>query len=139
MEFRHSKNIQIRFGDVDLMGHVNNAVQLSYFDLARMDYFEGIYNQTIDWQEAALIVAHLEIDYLAPILLKDKVEVRTKITRIGTKSVGLRQQIVDRITGQVKTESTQVMVGFSPKRGESIVVPDVLKIRIQEFEGEVLV
>ena len=74
MNCNHKKKIQIRFGDIDIMGHVNNGVQLSYLDLGRLDYFEQVYGQTIDWNDAALLVAHLEIDYLAPILLKDKIE-----------------------------------------------------------------
>jgi len=138
MEFKHIKKIQIRFGDIDLMGHANNGVQLSYLDLARMDYFQQVYGQVIDWNDSALIVAHLEIDYLSSITLSDKIEVHTKIHRIGTKSVGLYQNIVDSVTGEIKTKTSQVMVGYSQKLGESIAVPETLKIRIREFEKEVV-
>lgn len=138
MEFRHIKKIQIRFGDIDLMGHVNNGVQLSYLDLARMDYFQQVYGQVIDWNDSALIVAHLEIDYLSSITLHDKIEVHTRIHRIGNKSVGLYQNIVDAVTGEIKTKTSQVMVGYSQKLGESISVPETLKIRIREFEKEVV-
>ncbi len=134
MNCNHKKKIQIRFGDIDIMGHVNNGVQLSYLDVGRLDYFEQVYGQTINWNDAALIVAHLEIDYLSPILLKDQIEVHTRIHKIGTKSVGMTQTIIDRITGEVKTQTTQVMVAFSQKLGESIEVPETLKIRIREFE-----
>ena len=130
----HKKKIQIRFGDVDMMGHVNNGVQLSYLDLARLAYFEQVYGQTIDWKDAALIVAHLEIDYFSPILLKDNIEVHSCIHKIGTKSVGMTQNIVDADTGDIKTKTTQVMVAFSQNLGESIEVPEILKIRIREFE-----
>ena len=138
MEFKHIKKIQIRFGDIDLMGHANNGVQLSYLDLARMDYFQQVYGQVIDWNDSALIVAHLEIDYLSSITLNDKIEVHTKIHRIGNKSVGLYQNIVDSVTGEIKTKTSQVMVAYSQKLGESIPVPETLKIRIREFEGEAL-
>ncbi|MDE5423442.1 acyl-CoA thioesterase [Ancylomarina sp. DW003] len=134
MDFNHKKRIQIRFGDIDIMGHVNNGVQLSYLDLGRLDYFEQVYGQTIDWNDAALIVAHLEIDYLSPILLKDKIEVHTCIHKIGTKSVSMTQNIVDIATGEIKTRTNQVMVAYSQKFGESIEVPETLKIRIREFE-----
>jgi len=134
MDFNHKKKIQIRFGDIDIMGHVNNGVQLSYLDLGRLDYFEQVYGQTINWNDAALIVAHLEIDYLSPILLKDHIEVHTCIHKIGNKSVGMTQNIVDAITGEIKTKTSQVMVAYSQKLGESISVPETLKIRIREFE-----
>ena len=138
MEFKHTKKIQIRFGDIDLMGHANNGVQLSYLDLARMEYFQKVYGQVIDWNDAALIVAHLDIDYLSPIMLNDKIEVHTKIYKIGNKSVSLHQNIVDSVSGELKTRTSQVMVAFSAKLGESIMVPETLKIRIREFEGEVV-
>ncbi len=138
MKFKHTKKIQIRFGDIDLMGHANNGVQLSYLDLARMEYFQKVYGQVIDWKDAALIVAHLEIDYLSPIMLNDKIEVHTKIYKMGNKSVSLHQDIVDSISGEIKTKTSQVMVAFSSKLGESILVPDTLKIRIREFEDEVV-
>lgn len=137
MNCNHKKKIQIRFGDIDIMGHVNNGVQLSYLDLGRLDYFEQVYGQTIDWNDAALIVAHLEIDYLAPILLKDKIEVHTRIHKIGNKSVGMTQSIIDAISGDIKTKTTQVMVAYNQELGESIAVPETLKIRIRAFEGVV--
>ncbi|MCY1635085.1 acyl-CoA thioesterase [Marinifilum sp. D737] len=138
MEFRHIKKIQVRFGDIDLMGHANNGVQLSYLDLARMDYFQQVYGQVIDWNNSALVLAHLEIDYLSSITLQDKIEVHTRIHKLGNKSVGLYQNIVDSVTGEIKTKTSQVMVGYSQKLGESIPVPETLKIRIREFEKEVV-
>ena len=134
MNCNHKKKIQIRFGDIDMMGHVNNGVQLSYLDLGRMDYFEKVYGQTINWNDAALLVAHLEIDYLSPILLRDKIEVCTQIHKIGNKSVSMTQNIVDSNTGELKTKTTQVMVAYSQELGKSIEVPETLKIRIREFE-----
>jgi acyl-CoA thioester hydrolase len=138
MEFKHIKKIQIRFGDIDLMGHANNGVQLSYLDLARMDYFQQVYGQVIDWNDSALIVAHLEIDYLSSITLHNKIEVHTRIHKIGNKSVQLFQNIVDSVTGEIKTKTSQVMVAYSQKLAESIPVPETLKIRIREFEKEVV-
>ena len=62
----------------------------------------------------------------------------TKIYKIGNKSVSLHQNIVDSSSGEIKTKTSQVMVAFSGKLGESILVPETLKIRIREFEGEVV-
>jgi acyl-CoA thioester hydrolase len=69
--------------------------------------------------------------------LHDKIEVHTRIHKIGNKSVSLYQNIVDSVTGEIKTKTSQVMVAYSQKKGESILVPDTLKIRIREFEKEV--
>lgn len=139
MEFKHIKKIQIRFGDIDLLGHVNNGVQLSYLDLARMDYLMQVYGEDIEWKDSALIVAHLTIDYLSSITLNDKVEVHTRIYKIGNKSIALYQNIVDTMSGEIKTKTSQVMVAYDPKNGKSVPLTEILKTRIEEFEGEMAV
>ncbi len=136
MNFKHKTPVQIRFSDMDMMGHANNGVQLSYLDLARVHYFNELFGTYVDWNEAILIVAHLEIDYLAPIMLNDSIEVHTKIIKIGNKSVQMLQNIVDAKTGEVKTKTKQVMVGFSKNKGISIPVPEFFKERITQFEEE---
>jgi len=135
MQFNHNTDIQIRFGDIDMMGHVNNGIQLSYLDIARMNYFMKIYAQSINPKDVSPIVARLEIDYLAPILLMDKVYVETKISKIGNKSLSLCQNIINKTTGKILTKTSQVMVCFSAKKQESISVPDILRMRIEEFEN----
>lgn len=139
MDFNHSTDIQIRFGDIDMMGHVNNGIQLSYLDVARMQYFMGIFGQTINPQDVSPIVAHLEIDFLAPIFLMDTISVETKISRIGNKSLNISQNIINKLTGKILTQTNQVMVCYSPKNKESINIPEILRIRIEEFEKVSLV
>jgi len=84
MEYR--KKINVRFADIDSMGHVNNATYLSYFEEARIDYFEKSFDGEWDWQKDGIILVKNEVEYLVPIFLNDKVEVLTKIINVGTKS-----------------------------------------------------
>ena len=84
MEYR--KKINIRFADIDSMGHVNNATYLSYFEEARIDYFEKSFEGEWDWQKDGIILVKNEIEYMVPIFLNDKVEILTKIINVGTKS-----------------------------------------------------
>ncbi|MCT4615971.1 MAG: acyl-CoA thioesterase [Marinifilaceae bacterium] len=135
MNFKHKLPIQVRFGDIDLMQHVNNGVQLSYLDTARLDYFNNVFpNNSINWEEEALIVAHLEIDYLSSITMETQIEVQTKISKLGNKSISLEQNICNRKTGDVITQTKQVMVAFNSKLKQSIEVPEHLKLKIKEFE-----
>ncbi len=69
-------------------------------------------------------------------MLNDSIEVHTKIIKIGNKSVQMLQNIIDAKTGDIKTKTTQVMVGFSKNKGISIPVPDFFKERISQFEEE---
>ncbi|MFI5218550.1 MAG: acyl-CoA thioesterase [Bacteroidia bacterium] len=80
--------IQIRFCDVDKMNHVNNAVYLSYLELARLNYFKEV-SAKIDWYSVGVIFARMEIDYRIPVMLNDKIFVKTHCSRIGNKSFNL--------------------------------------------------
>ena len=84
--FKHKTLIQIRFKDVDMMGHVNNANHLTYFELARVHYFDEIVKERIDWSKQGIILAHMEVDYKMPILLTDKVYVFSRISKFGYSS-----------------------------------------------------
>ncbi|MDG1262127.1 MAG: acyl-CoA thioesterase, partial [Flavobacteriales bacterium] len=65
--------VEVRFGDIDVMGHVNNAVYLSYFEQARMAFFKELIGGEWDWNEAGILLARNEVDYIQPILLSDQV------------------------------------------------------------------
>ena len=80
--------IQIRFPDIDCMGHVNNAVYLSYIEKARIDFSERL-PLNINWRETGFILAQTQINYRHPALLNDNISVRTWCTRVGTKSFDL--------------------------------------------------
>ena len=49
--FKHFSPVHIRFNDIDILGHVNNAVQQYYFDIARLDYFRDVFKEAVDWKE----------------------------------------------------------------------------------------
>lgn len=85
--------ITIRFRDTDTMGHVNNAVYLSYFELARMDYFDKMMDSRWDWTKDGIILARNEIDYLAPIFLLDKIHIETEVVHVGNSSFTMAYQI----------------------------------------------
>ena len=90
--------IQMRFADVDMLGHVNNVNQQHYFDLVKSDFFRRVLG------------------------MEDPIVVTTCVDRIGHKSFTLRQQIVDTRTREVRTECTTVLVAFDFERQESIEI-----------------
>jgi acyl-CoA thioester hydrolase len=69
--------IQVRFRDLDALGHVNNAVYLTYLEVARAAYFSRL---EPDWVgKGHFILARAEVDFLRPILLEDPVEVGVRV------------------------------------------------------------
>ena len=115
--------IQMRFADVDMLGHVNNVNQQHYFDLGKSDFFRRVLGMKHVWKSEGLIMVSTRTDYRGQIRMEDPIVVTTCVDRIGHKSFTLRQQIVDTRTREVRTECTTVLVAFDFERQESIEIP----------------
>ena len=85
--------INIRFSDIDMAGHVHNSKYLCYFELGRIDFLSKIAGKEWNWKQNGIVLAKNELDYLSPIYLTDKVYVVTKCDQIGNKSFILSYEI----------------------------------------------
>lgn len=102
--------IQVRFADCDLMGHVNNAVYLSYFEQARMHYFAEMVDENWDWKKDGIILVKNEVTYLKPILLHDTPLIYVKLASIGTSSFTLVYSV--EAGGEAVAEGASKLVCF---------------------------
>ncbi len=134
--YKHKTQIQIRFKDVDSMGHVNNANHFTYFEIARVNYFNEVVNETINWSKQGIILAHMEIDYRNPILLTDEVWVYTGIIHFGVKSFEVGYQIIRIVNGVEITaaEGKSVQVCFDYETNTTIPIPDIWKQKVFAYE-----
>ncbi len=134
VKFLHKTPIQIRFNDVDIMAHVNNSVYQNYFDMARLQYFEMIFEQKMNWEEKALVLAKITIEYFNPIFLGEEIMVVSKVYKLGNKSLQMKQEIVNAITKEVKAKNDAVLVAFLSKENEAVELPDDWRNKIIKFE-----
>ena len=116
--------IQVRFADLDVMGHVNNSVYLSYFEMTRVHYFKELVGTRWDWRKEGVLLVRNEIDYLKPILLNDEPEVYMSLEKIGEKSISLLYEI--KINHEVYTKGRSVLVCFNSVEGKTIPVPKAM-------------
>ncbi|MCU6768978.1 acyl-CoA thioesterase [Barnesiella propionica] len=133
--FKHEVPLQLRFNDIDLLGHVNNSVYFTFYDLGKARYFEAVRREHIDWRKADVVVANVNADFLSPIFSREPVAVRTTVEEIGNKSLRMLQQIVNTQTGEVKSICRTVMVGFDIARGTAAEISEEWKKSVSEFEG----
>jgi acyl-CoA thioester hydrolase len=82
----HRTDIQVRFGDTDALGHVNNASFASFAELARLDFLTRFGGSV-----RSLILASLYIDFRRQVAFTDEVYVETVVEKLGTSSVTLAQ------------------------------------------------
>lgn len=115
---------EIRFADIDVMGHVNNAVYLSYFEQARMNYFHNLLSGEWDWKKDGILLARNEIDYQKPITLHDKIEIEVWCDEVGNKSFSMKYRFKNAKTGEVTTTGKSVLVSYNYLEQKSMIVPD---------------
>lgn len=134
--FRHITPIEIRFADLDAMGHVNNSVYLTYIEMARVKYSDTVLGTNVDFSKDGFILARATVDFIVSIELHDKIHVATRCSRMGTKSFDLEYEIIKTNEGQpvVVAKGTTVCVGYNYAEKKSIVIPDEWKKRIEAYE-----
>ena len=134
--FRHSSKVEIRFVDVDAFGHVNNAHYLTYFEQARVLYFNEVVGWQYDWSRHGIILARAEINYVMPVLFRDDVRIYTRCSRLGTKSFDMEYRLM-KIENEKETllaDGVTVMVAFDYEKHKSIELPVEWRDAVDKFE-----
>jgi acyl-CoA thioester hydrolase len=107
----------VRFRDVDALGHVNNAVFLTYLEEARIGYLLPFGADVTN-----MILARVEIDFKAPLRTGDEIEVGVRPSGMGTKSFELTYEVRrgETVAAQAKT----VLVSYDYETGRPVEVPE---------------
>lgn len=135
-DFRFIHPIVVRYGDLDPQGHVNNAAFLTYLEHARVAYIQelGLWDGG-SFLEIGIILARIELDYIAPILITDAVEVGLRTSRLGNKSLDMEYVIRNAESGQLFAEARTVQVAYDYQSGRTIPVQEEWRKVLSEYEG----
>ena len=133
---RHVTPISVRWGDMDAMGHVNNAKYFTYCESARMSYFAAV---LMDEHRAAErhgpALAATSLNFRRQVHHPAELEVFTRVTEIGRSSFKMELEIFQRGTDDRVADGTAVIVWVDYAQGKSIPLPESLKEEIRRFEG----
>lgn len=110
--------IQVRFSDLDFLGHVSNSVYAQYFDLARIDFFNEVDKLS---KTPHNVIASVKMDMLREIRFDHEVVVDTWCSHVGNKSMTIEHHIY--ADGECATTSSSVVVGFDRKTRVAIALP----------------
>lgn len=134
--FRHHVSIEVRFGDLDAMGHVNNAKYLTYLETARIRYVHEVCAPHTNWSELGMILAKVVIEYKAPLLYDDRVEVYTRVSRIGNKSFEIEHVVMRTADGLSEAAAlcATTLVSYDYQHKCTMPVPDSWRERILAYE-----
>ena len=129
--------IEVRYGDLDPQGHVNNAKHLTYFEQARIAYFIelGLFTKDQSFMDIGVILADVHITYLAPLYFGQNIKVGVHISKLGNKSMTWEQNVVDADTGKELAKGIVIMVTYDYRTEKTIPIPLEWREKITEFEG----
>lgn len=134
--YKYKTAIPTRFNDFDALGHANNAVYLTYFEMARSSYWREIIQW--DWSEMGIIIATAEIQFLKPILLNDEIFAYVRTSHVGNTSFTLEYTLVKlnhQGEEEICTVGSTVCVSFDYTINRKAAIPDVYRSRMLEFEA----
>lgn len=149
--FAFSYDIRVHWGEVDRMGHVNNAMYSRYIESARCEYFAAIGISDarsaapppsnlalprITTENEGPILARLAIDFRRPVLHPDTISVHVATTRIGKTSATHRYVLTSKEQkGAIVAEAEVIWVMLDYVKNEPVAISSELRDRIARLEA----
>ena len=122
----------VEFRDIDVAGHVNNAVYLTYLETARIDYLRQVLGvESLD--DVAVIVANVNVDFRSPARFAELLDLGTRVPRIGTKSFEMEHEVRG-ADGRLVLEATSVLVAYDYRACTPVPVPGEWRARLETYE-----
>lgn len=128
-----SMDIEVRFRDLDALGHVNNAVYMTYFEEGRKSFSRNFFNVS-DPSDFQFIMANVSCNYIKPVKFSDQIKLQMWVENIGTKSFSFGYQLVrSSDTSTIFATGKSVQVCYDYQKAESRAVPDNMKNKLSLY------
>jgi acyl-CoA thioester hydrolase len=120
-----------RFGDIDALGHINNVVPAGWFELARNTIIK-MFNPAMEIKRETfpLVLVHSDYDFMGQLYFNHDVEIRTWVTKIGTKSFTVYHEA--RQQDRLCVKGNAVVAYYDFKAEESVPIPEDKKQLLAE-------
>ena len=136
-EYRFFHPMEVRYGDLDPQGHVNNAKYLTYFEQARVGYLTklGLFSKDQSFAELGVIIADIHIQFKAPAVWGAALRVGVRTVKIGGKSLTIEQSVADAASGKLYAVGIVVLVAYDYARHATTAVPEAWRRKITDYES----
>jgi acyl-CoA thioester hydrolase len=135
--FNFYHDIEVRYGDLDPQGHVNNARYFTYIEQARIHYLFhlGLIKRGQSFLEVGVILADAHLTFKASIQFGQAVRVGVRTTRLGNKSLDMEYRIEDADSGKELATGSTALVAYDYRTSQTVPIPDAWREKIRQFEG----
>lgn len=125
--------LEIRFKDIDSMGHVNNAVYFTYFENARIGYWNALRKSRIRG-DVEYVVARAECDFKGQATLDDVLSCHIRVSSFGRSSFRFEYLIREERSGRLIATGRTVQVGYDYRKARVRPIDEALRRLIRRFE-----
>ncbi|MEK7858867.1 MAG: thioesterase family protein [Elusimicrobiota bacterium] len=132
--FKTAVDVVVRFRDTDALGHVNNAVYLSYIEMVRFEYAKRVF-KIKDWREIDFIVARAEVDYRSPAFVGETLTASGRVCRFGGASFDMEYRILDKATGRLVAEAKTVQVSYDYQNNRVKRLTEAFLKTVGDYDG----
>ncbi len=134
-DFVHFMDIQVRWGDADVFGHINNTLYSRFFESSRLTYFEDVSQLEFSYgMQIGIILADMKISYLQQLHYPAEIEIGSRISRMGSSSLDLDAAVFIKGQDQVISTSRATCVWFDYTANETRPIPNEKREKIVTFE-----
>ncbi|MDO9487945.1 MAG: thioesterase family protein [Sphingomonadaceae bacterium] len=141
-DFRFAFKKRVRFAEIDAQAVVFNSRYLEYFDIGITEYWRaaGMYDKTPVTGEGAaeFHVAKAVVEFKAPILLDEEIDICVRCSRVGTSSMTFAFELHGAGKDDLRATGEEVSVHVAEVRGKPSPVPDWVVALFEDYEGRAL-
>ena len=126
--------VTVQWGDMDALGHVNNARYFTWFESARIALFERVGLASVGTPAVGPILAHTRCDFLAPVTYPAELVAGTRIERLGNSSFTMGYAIAHAAAPDepvARGEGVVVLIDYTG--GGKVRIPEDLRERLAAF------
>lgn len=132
-ELRFQHRVEVRFHDLDAMGHAHHTLPIIYFEEARAAYWRTVAGRPavtdIDY-----VIAEMRVQFKQRILYPNELTVRVAVTHVGNASFAMQYELRSDEGAILATgESVQVMFDYTTSK--AMPMPADVRARIEAYEG----
>ena len=131
--YPYTMSVEVSFRDIDSMGHVNNAVYMTYMETARVKYLHELV-QRAGINELGMVVAEAHVTYKSPALWGEQLTVGLGISRFGSKSFDYVYRIDSQNDGRLVVEGKTIQVAYDYTAAQPVTVPDAFKQATLDYQ-----
>lgn len=126
--------LRIDWSELDLFGHVNNVAYFKYVQASRINYWDKIgMKKLYEETKIATMLASTSCNFIKPLFYPGNITLQASVDFIKNTSFGIHHQIIND-KNEIAAEAQDIVVMFDFNKNEKILIPDVLRKKIEELE-----